>query len=170
MKRKNIMDNKEIIRELTEKQAQSSEITDSADSIQKFLIFSIDSGKVCFNAELVKEIVLNTTVYFIPFCPPYISGLINRHGDPYTVFDLNVLFENKKQESSKFIIMNEKDDHIAFIIKDIVEIADITQNGIYKIESQENGNEFVHGFIIYKNDKIFIIDLNKILKRLENDL
>ena len=170
MKRNKDMDNREILQKLAEKEVKTTEGTIADETVFKYLIFSIDSGKVCFKAELVKEIVLNTSVYFIPFCPPYIRGLINRHGDPYTVFDLNILFENQKQESSKFIVINEKDDHISFMIKEIIEIVEIRKADIYNIETQEDGNEFVQGFIIYKNEKIFIIDLNKIKKRLENDL
>ncbi len=170
MKNGKIMDNEEIIRNIKENKAAFPEKIDPGEPFQKYLVFSIESGKVSFKAELVKEIVLNTSVYFIPFCPPFISGLINRHGEPYTVIDLNVLLENQKQETNKFIIMNLKDDHIAFSIKDILEIADIPQSAIFKADLQKKENEFVQGFIDYNNEKVFIIDLDKINERLANEL
>ncbi len=142
------MNNKEILQAIKEKENRIDENPASAIAVQKFLIFSIENKKLCFNAELVKEILLNTQIFFIPFCPPYVSGLINRHGEPYTVFDLSVLLENQKQESTKLIIMNEKDDNIAFIIKEIIEIADISQNDVFKIDAQENEIEFIQGFIL----------------------
>ena len=96
--------------------------TDSNETISKLIVFRINQKVYALYANMIREIVLDVPLFYVPFVPSYIRGFINRHGEPYTVFDLNMLFEQQKLDSSTFFILNIEDDQVAFMINDVLEI------------------------------------------------
>lgn len=135
----------------------------------KFLVFRIKEKKYAFYASEVREIVLDIPRFYVPFTPPYVRGFINRHGEPYTVIDPNVLFEKEANESSTYLILNMQDDHLACMISDIHEIMKVPENEIHLITAEEEENGFFLGAITSEGEDIFIINLQSILQRLEYD-
>jgi chemotaxis signal transduction protein len=135
----------------------------------KFVVFLVGEKRYAFRAEKVREIVINTDVYFIPFVPPYITGLINRHGEPHSVFDLRILLDNEPMKASKLLIMNHAQDHVAFLISDVVRVVSIPERGIHPMPSSEEQQVF-EGYIAYEGAEIFIINVQDIYDRLQNDL
>ena len=115
------MKNTEILERLAAG-GETGQQEENEERTVKFLVFDIRGKKYALHAEDIREIVMDIPVFYIPFVPPYIRGLINRHGEPYTVFDLNVLFEKEKQDSSTYLILNLENDQLAFLISDIREI------------------------------------------------
>jgi len=137
----------------------------------KLLIVRIGGKKYAFHTDHIREIVRDTRVYFVPFVPPYVKGILNRHGDPYTVFDLNWLFENAALDASIFLISNFADDQIAIAISDVVEILKVAENKIRRIATTpERKDEFFSAVVNMEDADIFVIDLALVLERLENDL
>ena len=164
------MDNDELITKL-EHGGNEDDGTQPAEdeTIHKLLIFQIDSRRYAVYADLVREIVINHDLYFIPFVPPYITGLINRQGQPYTVFDLKMLFTNEKLRASKVLIMKSETDFIAFLITDVAEISGIPASGINLVVSSETENTFIGSFN-HRDEEIFIVNVQEIYNRLANDL
>ncbi len=135
----------------------------------KFLVFGIKDKRYALYAEEVREIVLDVPLFYVPFVPPYVRGFINRHGEPYTAIDPNVLFEKEKIDSSTFLILNIKDDRLACMISDIHEIAKVPEKNIHLIASGEEAEGFFAGSIALEGKEIFILNLQNIRKKLEND-
>lgn len=135
----------------------------------KFLIFSIKEKKYALYAEEVREIVLDLPLFYVPFVPPYVRGFINRHGEPYTVIDPNVLFAQEKTDSRKFLILNTGNDQLAFMISDIHEILKVPETDVHPITAQEEETSSFFGSISLGGVEIFIINLESILKRLVYD-
>ncbi len=164
------MDNSELVRQLSGRLADSDAANAPLDeSERKFVVFLVGERPYAFHAELVREIVINTDIYFIPFVPPYIAGLINRYGEPFTVFDIKLLLENERLKASKMLIMNHPQDHVAFLISDVVRVVAIPESGIHPMPSSEEKRTF-EGYIPFNGSDIFIINVQDIYDRLQNDL
>lgn len=138
--------------------------------MEKFLIFNIDDKRYAIHANLIKEIVTETELFFVPFVPPYIRGFINRHGKPYTVFDIKVLFENEKQNSSKFLVINKEDDQIAFMVSDVVEIANLSEEDMRTLSTEEKENNYFSELLTINELDILVVNINTILEKLEKDI
>lgn len=167
------MNNEELIKKLIdEKRGKAKE----ADSVlqtenEKILVFRKNQDKYAFYARDIKEIIINSDFFYVPFVPPYIRGLINRHGEPYTVIDVQALFDGDITDDSKFLIMNIDDDQLAIMITDIVEITNISRDQLHKFQSTDSENKyFSASFTDKANNEIFIINLSKIREKLENDI
>jgi len=164
------MDNDELIAKLENSDREDDTALAAEDEVvHKLLIFQIDSIKYAVYADLVREIVINHDLYYIPFVPPYIAGLINRQGQPYTVFDLKMLFTNERLRASKVLIMKSETDYIAFLITDVAEISGIPASSINLVVSSETENTFIGSFN-HRGNEIFIINVQEIYNRLADDL
>ncbi len=134
----------------------------------RFFVFQIEKQLFAFEAHNVREVIIDHEVYYLPFVPDYILGLINRHGSPYTVVDLKMLLENKRFKGNKFIVMNIEDDNLIFIITDILDIIDVADKDLNKIETMEK--DYFLGSFDVENTPVFILDVNYILNRIKNDI
>lgn len=141
-------------------------------NINKYMIITINDKKYALFAEEVREIVGNVPIFYIPFTPPYIRGFINRHGEPYTVLDLQVLFQRENLDSSTFLILGREDDQLALLISEVMEIVRLPDSELHRITSVVNDEQYFLGSISPQNDKeeIFVLNLDNILRKLETDL
>jgi len=165
------MDNFEILSRLASQESHhSDDATCDTENMLKFLIVRVKDKQYAFFVEQIKEIVTNVSLYFVPFVPSYIRGFINRHGLPHTVFDLNAIFERELLESSTFLISNDENDQIAFLVSGVTEILKIPENEVHMLSTSNNQEGFVKGAITTPDGEIFILNLPNIIERLENDL
>jgi purine-binding chemotaxis protein CheW len=166
------MDNTELMQQIRgSKSGKDREDEERTVKTVKLLVFHIEEKYYALYAEEVREIVLDVPLFFIPFVPSYVCGLINRHGEPYTVFDLNMLFERKKLESSTYLVLNLEDDQVAFLISDILEIIKVPETDVHQITSKSEHGGFFLGSITSKDDQeVFILNIQTIFQRLESDL
>ncbi len=106
---KKIDDNKALLRKMENRHSgvsdKDGEVTIRYD---KYMIVSIKEKKYALYAEEVREIIGGIPIFYVPFTPPYVRGFINRHGEPYTVLDLTVLFERENLDSRNFLILKKE--------------------------------------------------------------
>lgn len=165
------MRNKEIVKKLSEIEVKGAHKELAYQGkIYKFLVFHINKRRLAFHAEQVREILMDVPIFFVPFVPPYIRGFINRHGEPHSVFDMNVLFEKEKTDSSTFLIINLENEQLAFLISDVLEILKVREDEIHEITSRTEHEGFFKGSISPGDEEIFILDLDNILNRLKADI
>ncbi|MDC7124255.1 MAG: chemotaxis protein CheW [Spirochaetales bacterium] len=137
----------------------------------KFMIIGIKDKKYALFADEVKEIIGNTPIFYVPFTPPYISGFINRHGEPYTVIDITVLLERENLNSTTFLILSKEDDQLALLISDVVEIVNLPENELYRMTSTVAEEDYFIGSINPSGkEEIFVFDLNTLIKKMEGDI
>lgn len=165
------MENEKLIEQITQNQETKNEQGTRADEkTVKFIVFLVDQKKYALYAEEIREIILDYPLFYVPFIPPYVRGFINRHGEPHTVIDLNVLFEQVKLESSTFLVLNREDDQLAFVISEILEIVKLPEDDVHLITEDTGDEGYFLGSITSRDQEIFIVDLEKVLERLERDL
>jgi chemotaxis signal transduction protein len=166
------MDNNDIIDIINIKNSENEE--DSAEKekkIIKFIVFNIGESIYAIEANAIREIVLDISIFHVPFVPTYVRGFINRHGEPYTVIDLMILFEQRKLDSSTFLVLSDDDNPAAFLISEVVEIMKIPEDHVHYITSETFQQEFITGSVSAQEKKeILILDYKEIFKRLEADI
>ncbi|MDC7219015.1 MAG: chemotaxis protein CheW [Spirochaetales bacterium] len=136
----------------------------------KYMIISIDDKKYALFADEVKEIIGNTPIFYVPFTPPYLRGFINRHGEPYTVLDITAMLENKKLESSTFLVLKKENDQLALLISDVLEIVNLGESKLHKITSTIKDDDFFLGSISPHDEEIFVLNLASVITRMEEDI
>lgn len=134
-----------------------------------WLVFSVDEEMFAIEAPVAKEILKNMDIYPLPFVPDFIKGVINRHGDPYTVVDLAAFLGKGKQDTSLFIVLNLSDNQFCVQITDILDFHTAPENSVIKIADVQDA-PFYSGTIEYKNKNIPIIQLDKIYEKIRDDL
>ncbi len=166
-----MMNNDELLDRIEKEQSLDKKDRIVRDErIEKFIVFQVAGKKYALYANDIREIILDYPLFYVPFVPPYVRGFINRHGEPYTVLDLNALFEQERNESAVFMVINRENDQLAFIISEILEIAKLTEKNIHLITEDTGEEGFFLGSISLHEQEIFIVDLQKVLERLERDL
>ncbi len=136
----------------------------------KFIIAGILNKRYAIPATVIREIVIDVPIHYVPFVPPYIRGFINRHGEPYTVVDLSVLFEQEETKERAFLVLNLDNDQLAFLVSDIHEIVKVPDTDVYPItEKGEDGGYFSSSVRLGTED-VFIVAVEAVRKRLADDL
>jgi len=162
------MDNSEILKKISSG-GEGGGAEEAPVRYRKLVVFLIDGRAFAFDSDEVKEVVIIGDLYFIPFVPPYVAGLINRHGEPHTVLDLKVIMENEKLSATKALIMHQGNDQIAFLITDIEKIISIPEHEVRDIPAAE-GTAIFRGSFTYGGNEVFIINAQDIYDRLRLDI
>jgi purine-binding chemotaxis protein CheW len=163
-------ENEDLLKTLEENKEEEEHETSLEEVYYKFLVFLVGSQRYGLYAEEVREIIGGNPVFYLPFVPAYIRGLINRHGDPHTVFDIHALLEQEKTEADSFLILKLEDDNIAILISEVLEIVKVPQRDINMLTSKDSEMRFFRGSITLNGDEVFILDVQNLLTKLEEDL
>jgi len=164
------MNNDEILKQIESHEKGKKDVEVKEELFYRYLVFWIGEQKFALPAEEVHEILTYNEIYFVPFVPPYIRGYANRHGQPYTVFDLQMLFENSGIEGSHLLILKVPNDQIALLISDVDEIVKVPDSKIYSLTSQDETSQYFSGAVNVEETEIFVLGVSKILERLESDI
>lgn len=140
------------------------------ETMVKFLVVQIKDTKYALHADQIREIVMDVPLYFVPFVPPYIRGFINRHGEPYTVFDLHAMFEREPLDSATFLISAMQNDQIAFLVSSVTEILKVPERNVRLLTSTDDRDTFFSGAVSTQGDDVFILNLSNVIHRLAHDL
>lgn len=134
-----------------------------------WLIFSIHGKKYAVEATLAKEILRDMDIYPLPFVPEYIKGVINRHGEPYTIVDLSIFLGEEPQDSSLFIVLNLEDNQFCIQISDVLDFHTVDDESIIKV-SEAQDTPFYSGAIEYNGSRVPVILLDKIYNEIRTNL
>lgn len=140
------------------------------EETRRFFIFSVGESRFALPPEEIHEIVSDLEVFPVPACPPYVPGLVNCHGKPYTVFDLKVLFENERQAASQFLVLKLDGDDVAFGCTEVDEIAEIPLSSLSTFAEKDADARFFAAMIELPGSRIPVLSVAHILRTLENDL
>lgn len=162
------MDKEELINLIGNKESEQKEKKVSSKQI-KIIIFQIDDRCYGVEASFIKEIYTTDFIHPLPFVPVYIRGLINKEGDPFTVVDLNMLFNQVKLESETFLIISDSQDYLSFMISDVLDIIRIEKSTIMEILDNSSASYF-NSYIDYHDEKIFLLNMDNILSKLASDI
>lgn len=164
------MENEAILSRLERDAQQQAEDDAEEITILKFLLFSVGDAVFALAAEDVREISTDNEIYYIPFVPAYIRGYANRHGQPYTVYDLNMLFESAPLDSSTLLILKSETDQIALLIDDVREIIAVPEDKMLRITSADDSSKYFSNALNVDDTEVFVLKVDALLERLERDL
>lgn len=140
------------------------------EETRRFFIFRVGDSSYALHPESIREIVSDLAIYALPACPPYIPGLVNCHGQPHTVYDLRVLFENERLEAKQFLVINAPGDSVAFACSEVEEIAEIPASALTEFADRDGEARFFQSMIVAQDRRIPVLSIPDILGALEADL
>jgi chemotaxis signal transduction protein len=143
---------------------------DAREEMERFFIFEVGDSRFALPPSDIREIVSDLEVFPLPACPPYVSGLVNCHGAPCTVFDLKVLFENERQSPSKFLVLNAGGDSVALGCTEVVEIAELPRSAISSFSEKDAETRFCSRTIALEGRRIPVLSIDLLQRQLESDL
>jgi len=164
------MDNASILKIMSERRSRGRQRTEPEESLVKYVVFTIGERPYALAADEVREISFDNELHYVPFLPPYVSGYANRHGLPYTVLDLRVLFEKRALDSRSLLILNADDDQLALLVSGVDEIVKLPAASVHPLVSEEESARYFSNAITVKDREVFVLNLSTILRRLERDV
>ena len=111
------------------------EEVDAEEAEEVFVIIKIAHTLYAFQSESVKEILYNPRIDPLPFMQPYITGLINRHGEPLVLFNPHILLENENTVKN-IVIVIDSEEQFGIQVSEVVtfssvKIADLTYDSMF---------------------------------------
>ena len=85
-----------------------------------WLTFVVGQDKYAILSSDIKEILRNNDIFYIPFVPDYIKGVINSYGIPYAVFDVSSFLGRGKLTSRLYIILKDS-NNLALQVDELLE-------------------------------------------------
>jgi purine-binding chemotaxis protein CheW len=140
-------------------------------SYSKFVVAGLAGATYAIPAASVREIVIDAPVHYVPFVPPYIRGLVNRHGEPYTAVDLNVLLRKEAAGGDQtLLVLNGNDDRLALLVSSVHEIVKVDEADVYPITEKESEIGLLAGSVRLHDSDVFIVSIEGIKRRMDEDL
>lgn len=141
-----------------------------ADTVtSKFVVFDLGPRRYALAATQVKEIVTDQPCFPLPFTPPWVKGVLGRHGEPYTILDLQTLLDGEDTVSDTHILLNLPDDQVALRIHQVTEIARVTPDQVRRLTSPEGADVYFTGTLAL-DAEVPVLQLGEILKKLARDV
>ena len=144
------------------------ETTENAND-EKYLIFSILNRHYAIQSQFISELAVFDAVHPLPLVPDYMPGIINRYSVPYALLDIGLLLYNTPSPRSKVMVLKDSIDRIAFLIDDVVDIADIPQDQLFSIERRAESNdvsETISAAFKWNGSDVFVLDIRRVLARI----
>ncbi|MCL2294540.1 MAG: chemotaxis protein CheW [Spirochaetes bacterium] len=136
------------------------------NSDEKYLVFTVQDKQYALPSKIISEVAVLEKVFPLPLVPGYVRGIINRYSVPYALIDINFLFLKDASAARKIIVLKEEVDKLAFLIDDVIDIADLNPEQIMKTE-QEDGS--ISGFFEWNNNHVLCLDAGELISRIKQD-
>ena len=139
---------------------------------EKYLIFSILDRCYAIPSQFISELAVFDAVYPLPLVPDYMLGIINRYSVPYALLDIGLLLYKTPSTRKKTLVLKDNIDRIAFLIDDIVDIADISQDQLLSIERRvesDDVSETISASFKWNGEDVFVLDIWRILGHISTE-
>ncbi|MBP3773409.1 MAG: chemotaxis protein CheW [Treponema sp.] len=163
--------NEEIVEKIAANTSSEIEIAEEK-KLTTWLIFSIGEKKYAVRSRDVLEIIRDASVYKLPFMPPYIEGVMNRRGDPFTVINPRQLIGEEDSTPPKeplFLILKRDDDQLSIHISDILFFTDMAESDLNLIPGNNDEGFFI-GTLGYSGEEIPAMNTNAFENLIRKDL
>jgi purine-binding chemotaxis protein CheW len=160
--------------ELPSADGQNPEDSPVQEAVEKFLIFTIQGRRYTLPSNLISEVAVVEKVFPLPLVPDYVRGIINRYSAPYALIDVGLLLLKTPSEAAKSVVLKETVDKLAFLIDDVTDIADVTQDKLFKVDQGPESGEstasgFVESFFDWQGEQVFCISIRELVQRIKKD-
>ena len=138
--------------------------------LQKFLIFTIRDERYALPSGIIGEVAVLESVFPLPLVPDYVRGIINRYSIPYALVDISLFLKKDLSNAGKVIVLKEEIEKIAFLIDDVVDIADLHSSMLMKIEKEaEDFDSSINACFEWKDNNILCLDTEEIIGKIKKD-
>lgn len=132
----------------------------------QIIVFTLMDKYYGINTGNVEEISRKINSYKVPNAPYWVEGLINLRGNVITLVNLCKLLNLEEDLCyDYFIIVDKKQEKIALMIRDVVEVVNIQEEDIQKI--REKTLDGILGIVKIKEKIVNIIDIEMLLSKNE---
>ncbi|MGN0729008.1 chemotaxis protein CheW [Treponema sp.] len=137
---------------------------------EKYILFEVLPGitYALLSADCA-EILKSCAVYPLPFVPPYVEGIVNRRGSPYTVINAGKLLCPSSacdEEQKNVLLVTAGEGQIALDIHKIADYAEIPADCFKPDESES----LRRGTITVDESAVAVLDIQALESMLEKDL
>ena len=154
--------NEDIVRKIQKNASQKTSVEVQKTMIT-WLIFLISDKKYAIRSSDVVEIISDLSVYKLPFMPPYIEGVLNRRGEPFTVVNPNPILQDNPNaappEKSLYMIFKRSDDQLSLHISDILLFTKIEDSHL-KLIPDATEDSLLLGTVEYEGEEIPVLNQN----------
>jgi purine-binding chemotaxis protein CheW len=150
------------------------EVNEEADVFngEKYLIFTILGKFYTFPSRIISEVTAFDTVYPLPLLPEYVIGIINRYSAPYALVDIGLLIQKLPTPRAKVVVLKETVEKIAFLIDDVVDIIDVAQPDLLKLEQGTEVNDttdIIESSFEWHDTNVFVLNIRQIISRVVSE-
>lgn len=164
------MDNAELERRLSQAEEGDEASGETRIETARYLVFHVEGKRYALPSGMAREILIDSPIYSVPFVPPYVRGLINRHGEPYTSFDLSMFLSQRHIEGTTHLVLNVNGDQVALLVSDVVEILEVPIADILEISASQDSESWYSGSFTLDETEVLILNLEGILSRLRSEV
>jgi purine-binding chemotaxis protein CheW len=121
-----------------------------------------------FPSRIISEVTAFDTVYPLPLLPEYVIGIINRYSAPYALVDIGLLLQKIPTPRAKVVVLKETVEKIAFLIDDVVDIIDVAQPELMKLEQGTEANDttdIIESSFEWHDTNVFVLNIRQIINR-----
>jgi len=147
-------------------------MTDSLETLSKYIVFQLKDKEYAIPVSQVKGIEKVGHITRVPKTKSFVKGVINLRGVITPIIDLRTRFtlENESfDESTRVIIVSFKDLEVGFIVDAANDVLDVETSLIEptpEVVGVEEA-EFINGVAKVGKRLLILIDLEKVLERVE---
>ena len=138
---------------------------------RKYVVVDLSGAAYAVPAEQVREIVLDTSIHYLPFVPSYIRGLVNRHGEAYTAVDLCALLRKEAGSGEQtLLVLNLEDDRLALLASSVREIVKVEESAVFPIVETDESSGFLSDTLRLGVEDIFVVSIEGLRRKMDKDL
>ena len=144
---------------------QEDDYTDQPVELQtdKYLIFSSDGLMYGIKADLVKDIITDYAITYLPQVPSYVRGVINLRGQIIPMVDIRLRLGKMPQENFCGIVVDVDGNMVGILVDMVEKMVDVPQRSILPVPTK-NGQAMVSGMCtLTDGDTMLELDCDQLL-------
>ncbi|RKI68821.1 chemotaxis protein CheW [bacterium 1xD42-67] len=144
---------------------QEDDYTDQPAELQtdKYLIFSSDGLMYGIKADLVKDIITDYAITYLPQVPGYVRGVINLRGQIIPMVDIRLRLGKMPQENFCGIVVDVDGNMVGILVDMVEKMVDVPQRSILPVPTK-NGQAMVSGMCTLPDgDTMLELDCDQLL-------
>ena len=144
---------------------QEDDYTDQPAELQtdKYLIFSSDGLMYGIKADLVKDIITDYAITYLPQVPGYVRGVINLRGQIIPMVDIRLRLGKMPQENFCGIVVDVDGNMVGILVDMVEKMVDVPQRSILPVPTK-NGQAMVSGMCTLPDgDTMLELDCGQLL-------
>ena len=144
---------------------QEDDYTDQPVELQtdKYLIFSSDGLMYGIKADLVKDIITDYAITYLPQVPSYVRGVINLRGQIIPMVDIRLRLGKLPQENFCGIVVDVDGNMVGILVDMVEKMVDVPQRSILPVPTK-NGQAMVSGMCTLPDgDTMLELDCDQLL-------